>query len=124
MQRPVFKTLGVLFVAIGLIGVVVPLLPTTIFFILAATCFARSSPELERRIMEHRRFGPPVRAWRDHGVISRRAKVVALCGMAMGFVFYLMSTHPGPIAALLVAAVLLACAAFVASRPSRAPGGA
>ncbi|MBA5776557.1 YbaN family protein [Stappia sp. F7233] len=118
MQRPLFKTLGALFVVIGLIGVVVPLLPTTIFLILAATCFARSSPELERRIMEHRRFGPPVRAWREHGVISRRSKAFALAGMGIGFSIFLLSAHPGRMSAFLVALFFLGCAAFVVSRPS------
>ncbi|MXN66979.1 DUF454 family protein [Stappia sp. GBMRC 2046] len=118
LQRPLFKSLGALFVAIGLVGMVVPLLPTTIFFILAASCFARSSPELERRIMEHPRIGPTVRAWRDHGVITPRAKLTAFIGMGTGFLLFLYTASPELPLAVGVALFFLACAAYVASRPS------
>lgn len=119
LQRPLFKSLGALFVVIGLIGAVVPLLPTTIFFILAASCFARSSPELERWIMEHPHIGPPVRAWRDHGVITPRSKMAAYIGMTIGYAVFLYTASPGWTLAIVVALGFLVCAAIVASRPSR-----
>lgn len=120
VRRPALKALGLLFVVIGLIGAVLPLLPTTIFFILAAGCFARSSPDLERRIMEHPRIGPMVEAWRQHGAIPPRAKALAVAGMALGFLTFLWTAHPGPATALVVLAGLLGCAAFVITRPSGA----
>ncbi|MEJ8475581.1 YbaN family protein [Roseibium algae] len=118
MRRTTFKVLGIGFVAIGLIGAVLPLLPTTIFFILAAGCFAKSSPELEARILAHPRFGPSVRNWRDHGVIPPKAKLFALGGMTIGYVVFYVTANPVLWLALTAGAVILACAAFVASRPS------
>jgi len=109
-----------LFVVIGLIGAVLPLLPTTIFFVLAAACFARSSPDLERRIMDHPRVGPMVMAWREHGAIPLRAKAVAVAGMTFGFLTFLWTARPGPATALVVLLGLIGCAAFVITRPSGA----
>lgn len=121
MTRMFFAILGWGFVGIGFVGIFLPLLPTTIFFILAASCFARSSPRFENWILTHPRFGPPVRAWREHGVISKRAKTLAVCGMMLGFILFYISAQPGVALMLLVAAILVGCAAFVLSRPSSAP---
>ncbi|MFN3513572.1 MAG: YbaN family protein [Phenylobacterium sp.] len=120
MVRPVFLLCGFLFTGAGVVGAFLPLMPTTIFLILAAACFARSSPRLEAWILDHRHFGPLVRDWREHGVIPPRAKALACAGMAFGFVVFWISVHPKPWLALIVAASLAACAAFVLSRPSRA----
>jgi uncharacterized protein len=118
MTRPLFLILGLLFVGVGVIGVVVPLLPTTIFLIFAAGCFARSSPRLERWLMEHPRFGPLLSAWRRHGAIPPRAKALACAGIAFGYGVFLWKAHPALWAALLVAAILAAVASFILSRPS------
>lgn len=69
---------GLVAVAIGGIGVVVPGLPTTVFFIIAAACFARSNPRLERWILGLPRIGPLVRDHRAGLGMPRRAKVVAI----------------------------------------------
>ena len=61
----------------GMIGVVVPLLPTTPFILLAAYCFARSSKRLHDWLLNHRHFGPLIENWREHRAIRRSAKVVS-----------------------------------------------
>jgi len=70
--------LGWLAVALGGIGVVVPGLPTTVFFIVAASCFARSSPRFERWILDLPRIGPLVRDHRAGLGMPRRAKRIAI----------------------------------------------
>lgn len=83
MKTPVYRGLGVLCVVLGVIGAVLPLLPTTPFLILAAYFFARSHPEWEARLLAHPTAGPAIRAWRDHGAISVVAKRLATGLMAI-----------------------------------------
>jgi uncharacterized membrane protein YbaN (DUF454 family) len=108
---------GFAFLALGIIGAFLPLLPTTIFIILAAGCFARSSERLENWLLNHRRFGPTIRAWRAEGAISRRGKMLASSGMVLGYVLFLIGARPGLPLGLFVLAFFAACAWFVLSRP-------
>lgn len=118
MIRLGWLILGCLFVALGVIGAILPLMPTTIFLILAAGCFARSSPRLEAWLLDHPRFGPTLRAWRQHGAIGRRGKAMACGGMTLGYGLFWLSARPHWPLALLVAAVMAACATFVLTRPT------
>ncbi|MND58812.1 Inner membrane protein YbaN [compost metagenome] len=119
--RAGWLVLGFGFVGLGFIGAFVPLMPTTIFLILAAACFTRSSPRLEAWLLNHPRFGPTLRAWRAEGAVPRRAKIAACLGMALGYGLFWLAVRPGLWLGLAVASVVAACALFVVSRPS--PGG-
>ena len=121
MTSWLLRAAGVALVGLAVIGVFLPLMPTTIFLILAAACFARSSPRLETWLMTHPRFGPPLRAWREEGAVPRKAKVAACLGIAGGFAVFWFTAHPEPWLALLVAAVLALIAAYVVSRPAPRP---
>jgi len=72
---------GLLAVGLGILGIALPLLPTVPFFLLAAFCFARSNPVWEQRLLDHPRYGPPLRQWRTRRAISRKAKLAALTAM-------------------------------------------
>lgn len=117
-MRHLYLVLGLGFVALGFIGAFLPVLPTTPFLILAAGCFARSSPRLERYLLDHPRLGPLLTDWRARGAIPRRAKWMALAGMAVGFLAFWFGSRPGPVSALAVAALMLGGLAFVWTRPS------
>ena len=117
MMRLLYLMAGLLLTALGIVGAFLPLMPTTIFLILAAWCFTRSSTRLEGWLLNHRRFGPILLAWRREGAISRRAKALACTGMALGFVLFLVAAKPALWLLLLVLAALGACAWFVISRP-------
>ncbi len=93
------------------------MLPTTPFLILAATCFARSSPRFERRLLEHRTFGPLLRDWRARGAIPARAKVAAVLGSGLGFLM-MLAARPGPVPIAAAGALILAGIAYVLTRPS------
>lgn len=117
LARWLYFAAGLILTGVGIIGAFLPLLPTTIFLILAAACFGRSSPRFEAWLLDHRWFGPPIRAWRATGAIPRRAKVMALSGMALGYALFLWGAAPGWPLAVLVAAMLAACATYVGTRP-------
>ncbi|MFK7941928.1 MAG: YbaN family protein [Paracoccaceae bacterium] len=76
-MRALWTTAGLACVGIGAVGVVLPLLPTVPFMLLAAFCFARGSDRFHDWLMNHPRFGPPIKDWRAHGAISRKGKVAA-----------------------------------------------
>ncbi|WP_408640069.1 YbaN family protein [Devosia ureilytica] len=118
--RPLYLILGFAAVALGVIGAFLPLLPTTPLLILAAGLFARSSPRLEAWLVEHPRFGPVLRAWRENGAIPRRAKVLACVGIAIGVVFFWIGARPGYWLWLAGAALLGGSAGYILSRPSSA----
>lgn len=78
LARTVWFTGGWTSVAIGSVGVVVPGLPTTVFFIIAAGCFSRSSPRFERWVLDLPKIGPMVRDHREGLGMSIRAKRIAI----------------------------------------------
>ena len=84
VRRIAWILLGLLAVAVGGVGIVVPGLPTTVFFIMAAACFTRSSPRLERWVLDLPRIGPAVRRYRAGLGMPLRAKYWA-CGMIVVF---------------------------------------
>ena len=115
--RFAYLVAGFVLLALGIIGAFLPVMPTTIFIILAAGCFARSSERLEGWLLSHPRFGPTIKAWRAEGAISRRGKTLACSGMVLGYVLFLIGARPGLLVALFVLAVFVGCAWFVLSRP-------
>ncbi len=82
MVRWVFLALGCLFVVVGVVGIFVPLLPTTPFMLAAAACFARGSERFYVWLFHHRTFGPMVREWQAHRSIPWRTKLYAIALMA------------------------------------------
>ncbi|CAH1650625.1 putative Inner membrane protein YbaN [Chelatococcus asaccharovorans] len=118
MIRGVYLALGLFFMALGFVGAFLPVLPTTPFLILAASCFARSSRRLERWLIEHPWFGPMLQEWRLRGAIPRRAKFMALAGMTAGFLLFLTGSEPSPVLTAAVAILMLCGLAYVFSRPS------
>ncbi|AYD02030.1 YbaN family protein [Neorhizobium sp. NCHU2750] len=117
-MRYVFLCLGWLFVALGVIGAFLPVMPTTPFLLLAVACFARSSPRLEAWLMNHKTFGPSLRNWRERGAISKRAKIMAISLMSVSYVGFWFGSHPAPWLAILVAACMIGPAIFMLTRPS------
>ena len=83
MRRLAFLLLGFASLVAGGAGIVLPLVPTVPFVLLAAFCFANSSPRLERWLVEHRRFGPHIRDWRTSRSISRSGKRAAWLAFAL-----------------------------------------
>ena len=116
MSQPFWLALGCLAVVCGVAGIVLPMVPTTPFILLAAYAFARSSPRLLAWLETHRIFGPAIVNWRTHGSIDRNAKRLAIGLMLAGFIVGLVLHLP---LWVLIAqgTVLVAVAIFILSRP-------
>ena len=73
-----WKTTGVFCVGLAIVGAILPIMPTTVFLIMATACFAKSSPRLQRKLLNNKVFGPMIHEWQQHRSIPRKAKRVAL----------------------------------------------
>lgn len=116
-MRAIWLILGALSLMLGLIGAVLPLLPTVPFLLLATICFARSSTKLHSWLTNHPRFGPPIADWTARGAIGLSAKRWATVSIAAAFG---LSVLMGLRVELLgvQAAVLLCVLTFIWTRPS------
>ncbi|MGE3961117.1 MAG: YbaN family protein [Dehalococcoidia bacterium] len=123
LVRFVWGVMGTVSLAFGLIGVVVPGWPTTIFLIIAAACYARSSQRMYDRILANPVFGPHVRRFRETGGMPMRAKVVALSVMWPFVLFSVTVAIPWSMhwAQALVLTVALVGTAYIISRPTDRP---
>ena len=95
MRRSLWTAFGLVCLGLGLIGVALPLVPTTPFILLAAFAFGRGSPRLRRWTVEHPRFGPAVARWEAHGAIAPRHKRYACIAMAASLALSLARPPPG-----------------------------
>ena len=85
MRSMLWNIVGLTFFAIGVVGALVPILPTVVFMLLAAFCFARGSPRLHHWLTNHRQFGPAIDDWHRHGAIRRPAKRMAMVAIGLSF---------------------------------------
>jgi uncharacterized membrane protein YbaN (DUF454 family) len=116
--RILFLLAGLVATGIGVVGVVTPGLPGTVFLIMALFCFKRSSPRLERWLLDHPRLGPTLRDWDEHKAIRPRTKVVAIFLMWV-FISSTLFTKVNPWFIALLVALGLYGTWYIASRPSR-----
>ncbi len=115
-MRLVWVSVGSGAVALGTAGLVVPLMPTTPFLLVAAWAFARSSPRLHRWLVSHPRFGPAIRDWQHHRAISRRAKALAMVAIAATLATS-VALGVGAVVLAVQLVVLLCVTVFILSRP-------
>jgi len=107
IRRGVYFTVGAVSVVLGVIGIFVPLWPTTCFLLLAGWCFARSSQRAERWLYENRLFGHYLNDYRNEGVISARVRTtsVATLWLFIGISGFLLASRLWAVALLLLVAV-------------------
>lgn len=115
-SRWLWLCLAYLFLGLGLIGIVLPGLPTTPFVLLAAYCAARGSKRLHDWLLAHRLFGPMIRDWQESGAVSRKAKRWAIGTMAACAVIFFL-TAPRWWMAATGTAIMAVVAAWLWRRP-------
>ena len=122
MVRWLLWAAGSLALGLGLLGVVLPGLPTTPFVLLAAACYAKASPRLHAWLLNHRLLGPMLRDWEQHRSLTRRTKTVAVVSMTLMVSLSIWSFR-GRLIAQLALVLLGAIGAWVVLRiPTRRPG--
>lgn len=110
---------GYLFFVFGVIGLALPGLPSTVFWVVSAICFSRSSPKMYQRILTLPRVGSAIEDFITYGVIKRRSKKVAITGMAVMAIIILLLPM-GVISTLSSIVGIAIGSAFVLTRPSEA----
>lgn len=120
-RRLIYNLLAWLCFGLGFIGMVVPLMPTTVFWICAAWLWLRSHPERVRFLVEHPNFGASIRGFLEHGEICRTGKTAAIGAMTGSYLIWFALVRPGWIVAAAVAAILATVALWIATRPNVRP---
>ena len=116
-----FFAFGWLNVAVGMVGVVVPGLPTTVFLIIALWAFSKSSERFRRWLWNHRRFGPALRAWHEHRVIPPKAKALAVASMTLSFIVVTAFAAESWTLPAAMASMMVPIAAYLLTRASAVP---
>lgn len=120
-MRITYLFCGYLFLFIGAVGAIIPVLPTTPFLIIAAGCFSRSNEKIERWLKTHPVIGPPICNWQEFGCIPFRAKLLATMMIAFSlYGMYFWSPLPGQMQVAIGALVAIGLM-YVWTRPSTAP---
>lgn len=86
-KRFLLNVIGLMCVGLAILGVILPILPTTPFLLVAAACFAKSSPRLQKKLLANKTFGPLIHEWQQHRCIPRKAKRVALLTIILSVVW-------------------------------------
>jgi uncharacterized membrane protein YbaN (DUF454 family) len=117
--RPLYLLFGILCMVVGIIGIFVPVLPTTPFLLLAAFFFSRSSDRLHRWMLDHPRLGPPIRLWQDHGVVSSTAKRMATTLIILSWCVTTFVVDAPRAGVITLTVVLAGVLLFIWTRPSK-----
>lgn len=115
-MRVFYLIAGCVALVMAIIGALLPLMPTTIFLIISAFCFARSSEKLHQWLLEHPVFGPILSNWEEHRAISRKSKMTAGIAMILTVIIS-FAFGVAPIIIGIQAIILSAVFAFIVTRP-------
>jgi uncharacterized protein len=119
--RLFYLGLGWLCVGLGVIGIIMPILPTTPFLLVAVWAFSKSSPELAEKLRNHPVAGKYIRAWQDYGAIPPVGKALAVTMMSVMGVYVAGFSSVPNWAALAICLVLVAVGVYILLRPSEPP---
>ncbi len=113
MKKGLLIFIGWLSLVLGAIGVLLPLLPTTPFIILAAACFAKSSPRFHEMLRKNPWFGKPLLEWEEHRVVNRHVKIKATSLIVLSFSFSIYMLIHKPYLQIMLVVIALVCLVFI-----------
>lgn len=116
-SKRLYWLLGWVCVALGTAGAFLPLLPTTVFLLIAAWAFSHSSPRWHQWLREHSRFGHLVRGWEEQHAMPRRAKRIAWLTLGLSYLFTASLLGPLSWGAIIGGICIAAVALYIAHIP-------
>lgn len=117
-KKTLFLALGWISIFLGIIGIPLPILPTTPFILLAAYFFSKSSEKWHQWLLNNKRLGPMVRDWENDGVISYKAKILATVMMTLLFGYTLLFVQVPMAIKVIIVLIGIAVMVFIHTRPS------
>ena len=120
-MRIIYFILGWLFFTLGAIGVLLPVIPTTPFMLLALWAFSRSSERFHNWLYHHRFFGPPLQMWNKYRVIPLAAKIMSVSFMSLSFIYMMIFSPVGIVLKFIIAVLMIYGAWFILTKPSYPP---
>ncbi len=115
-----WRAIGLLFFMLGMIGIIVPVMPTVPFWLVAVWAFGKGNPAWRARLLAHPVYGHSLRTWEEQGAIPRRAKHAAYIGLACSVVICSLVLHERLLVLAMVLTFLACSALFIATRPDPA----
>lgn len=119
-MRYFYQLLGVICVALGIIGALLPVMPTTVFLLIALWAFGKSSPRCHQWLLNHPRFGKTLLAWEQHRAMSLRAKKCAISSLFISFAITAMLLKSTDLI-VLVGVILLLISIYILHIPTFTP---
>ena len=116
--RHLYLLIGWICTTLGVVGALLPVMPTTPFLIVAVWAFSKSSPRLREWLYHHPRYGATIQDWYEHGAVSLPIKVFAIVTMSLSIPIAYFLTEDLMLS-LIHTAVIILVALFLISRPSR-----
>lgn len=120
-RHTIIMTIGFLSLALGIVGALLPILPTAPFLILAAFCFANTNKRFHRYLVEHPQLGPPITDWEKHRVIRKKSKWLATIAILIGAGVAFAIIGPHYIFFATYGAIVPLILLFIWTKPSHPP---
>ena len=117
-MRILYLIIGCLSLASGIIGIFLPLVPTTSFLLLSAFCFARSSDTFYKWLVTHPRLGAPIQDWKKYGCINKKSKILAILMIIFSIVISIVLDVPKTMLIIQIL-ILSAVSTFILTRPTQ-----
>ena len=118
MHKKLYILLGFLSLGLGVLGSVLPILPTTPFILLSAYLFSKSSEKWYKWLISLPKFGKNIEDWNEHGVISKKAKVTCLISVSLVIIWINIGLVIHLYAKILLTITLISVLTYVCTRPS------
>lgn len=119
--RRIYVGLGFFFLALGVVGLFLPVLPTTPFLLVATSCFARGSKKFHTWLLNQPHFGPLIRDWHEHRSLPLTTKIVAISMLWFGLGTSMIFFVPLKTARIVVAIIGILVTIYLIRIPTREP---